>query len=77
MEYDGFKFVFGDLLMRTNELMQAQHVAELVQRAQQLVPDVQQVGAQRCGHAPQVPFVILHALLQRGQRVVRPHAQTG
>ena len=55
--------------------MQAQHVAELVQRAQQLVPNVQQVGAQRCGHAPQVPLIILYATLQCGQRVVRVHAQ--
>lgn len=55
--------------------MQAQHVAELVQRAQQLVPDVQQVAAQRCGHPPQVPLVILNAPLQRRQRVVRIHAQ--
>jgi len=57
--------------------MQTEHVAELVQRAQQLVPDVQQVAAQRCGHAPQVPLVILNAPLQRRQRVVRLHAQTG
>ena len=55
--------------------MQAQHVAELVQRAQQLVPNVQQVGAQRCGHAPQVPLVVLNTPLQRRQRVVRVHAQ--
>ena len=55
--------------------MQAQHVAELVQRTQQLVPNVQQVGAQRCGHAPQVPLIILYATLQCGQRVVRVHAQ--
>ena len=57
--------------------MQTEHVAELVQRAQQLVPDVQQVAAQRCGHAPQVPLVILNTPLQRRQRVVRLHAQTG
>ena len=59
------------------DLVQAQHVAELVQRAQQLVPNVQQVGAQRCGHAPQVPLVVLYAPLQCGQRVVRVHVQTG
>ena len=58
-------------------LMQTEHVAELVQRAQQLVTDVQQVAAQRCGHAPQVPLVILNAPLQRRQRVVRLHAQIG
>lgn len=57
--------------------MQTEHVAELVQRAQQLVTDVQQVAAQRCGHAPQVPLVILNAPLQRRQRVVRLHAQIG
>jgi len=70
----GFKLVFF-LLFLMEELMQAQHVAELVQRAQQLVPNVQQVGAQRCGHAPQVPLVVLYAPLQCGQRVVRVHAQ--
>ena len=51
-------------------LVQAQHVAELIQRAQQLVANVQQVGAQRCGHALQVLLVILYAKLQSGQRVV-------
>ena len=51
--------------------MQTEHVAELVQRAQQLVPDVQQVGAQRGGHALQIPLVVLYAPLQFGQRVVR------
>ena len=55
--------------------MQAEHVAELVERAQQLVPNVQQVGAQRCGHAPQVPLVVLNTPLQRRQRIVRVHAQ--
>ena len=55
--------------------MQAEHVAELVERAQQLVPNVEQVGAQRCGHAPQVPLVVLNTPLQRRQRVVRVHAQ--
>ena len=58
-------------------LVQGQHVAELVQGPQQLVPNVQQVGAERCGHALQVPLVVLHAPLQFGQRVVRPHAQIG
>jgi len=52
-----------------------QHVAELVQRTQQLVPDVQQVGSQRCGHALQVLLVVLYLVLQCGQRVERPHAQ--
>ena len=46
-----------------------QHVAELVQRTQQLVPDVQQVGAQRRGHALQILLVVLYAVLQCGQRV--------
>ena len=55
--------------------MQAEHVAELVQRAQQLVPNVEQVGAQGCGHAPQVPLVVLNTPLQCRQRVVRVHAQ--
>jgi hypothetical protein len=55
--------------------MQTEHVAELVQRAQQLVTNVEQVGAQRCGHALQVPLVMLHAPLQCGQRVVRVHVQ--
>jgi len=54
--------------------MQAQHVAELVQRTQQLVTDVQQIGTQRCGHALQILLVELHAPLQCGQRVIRPHA---
>lgn len=55
--------------------MQAEHVAELVERAQQLVPNVEQIGAQRCGHAPQVPLVVLNTPLQCRQRVVRVHAQ--
>jgi len=52
-----------------------QHVAELVQRTQQLVPNVQQVGAQRCGHVLQILLVELYAVLQCGQRVERPHVQ--
>jgi len=39
-QMDDTSFIDSDLLI------QAQHVAELVQRSQQLVPNVQQVGAQ-------------------------------
>jgi hypothetical protein len=51
-------------------LVQRQQVAELVQRTQQFVPDVQQVGSQRCGHALQILLIILYAPLECGQCVV-------
>jgi len=59
--------------------MQRQQVAEMVQRSQQLVPDVQQVGAQRRGHALQILLVILYAPRECGQRVERPqrHVRQG
>ena len=66
----GFIGFFGFILST-----KGQHVAELVQRTQQLVPDVQQVGAQRRGHALQILLVVLYAVLQCGQRVERLHAQ--
>jgi len=66
--FSGTFRLFGDLFLHV--LVQAQHVAELIQRAQQLVANVQQVGAQRCGHALQVLLVVLYAPLQSGQRVV-------
>jgi len=47
-----------------------QHVAELVQRTQQLVANVQQVGSQRRGHVLQILLVVLHAALQCGQLIV-------
>lgn len=47
-----------------------QHVAELVQRTQQLVTNVQQVGSHRRGHVLQILLVVLHAALQCGQLVV-------
>jgi hypothetical protein len=53
--------------------MQCQQVAEMVQRSQQLVPDVQQVGAHGRGHALQILLVILYAPLECWQRIERAH----
>ena len=72
-------YSFALCRMLTARLMQRQQVAEMVQRSQQLVPDVQQVGAQRRGHALQILLVILYAPLECGQRVERPqrHVRQG